>query len=50
MEELRKKLIQCCNESNLPLEAVFFVVKDVFRDVAESLKAYEDKEKEEQKE
>ena len=35
MEELRLKLIEDCNNSNLPIEALMFVVRDVYRDVTE---------------
>lgn len=34
MEELRLKIIDLCNKSGLPLEAIVFVVRDVYRDVA----------------
>lgn len=33
MEELRLNIIKLCNESGLPLEAIVFVVRDVYRDV-----------------
>lgn len=33
MEELKQKIIDLCNESGLPLEAILFVTKDVWRDV-----------------
>lgn len=33
MEELRLKIIDLCNKSGLPLEAIVFVVRDVYRDV-----------------
>ena len=36
MEELRQKFINMINESGLPLEAVVFVVRDVYRDVNET--------------
>ena len=36
MEELRLKLITTINESGLPLEAIVFVVRDVYRDVNET--------------
>lgn len=58
MEELRKNLIELCNQSGLPLEAILFVVKDVYRDAEESFRQYkasletqktEEKDKEEQK-
>ena len=35
MEELRLKLIEDCNNSRLTPEALLFVVKDVYRDVAD---------------
>ena len=35
MEELRLKLIDDCNKSGLPVEALVFVVRDVYRDVTE---------------
>ena len=37
MEELKQKIINLCNESNLPLEAILFVTKDVWRDVEATL-------------
>ena len=33
MEELKQKLLQVVNTSNLPLEAIYYIVKDLFRDV-----------------
>ena len=39
MEELKNKLIDVCNESQLPLEAILFVTKDLWRDVEETLRA-----------
>ena len=39
MEELKQKIINLCNESGLPLEAIFFVTKDVWRDVEATLRA-----------
>ena len=38
MEELKQKLIDDCNESGLPLEAILFVTKDVWRDVEDTLR------------
>lgn len=38
MEELKQKIIDLCNESNLPLEALLFVTKDVWRDVEDTLR------------
>ena len=36
MEELRINLINAINTSGLPIEAVVFVVRDVYRDVNET--------------
>ena len=36
MEELRQKFINMINESGLPLEAIVFVIRDVYRDVNEA--------------
>lgn len=33
MEELKKELLKICNSSELPLEAIYYVVKDLYRDV-----------------
>lgn len=43
MEELKTKLIEDCNNSGLPLEAIYFVVKDVWRDVEATLRALQEK-------
>lgn len=55
MEELKQKLLDICNESGLPLEAILFVTKDLWRDVEDTLRLarkaqeqeLEEKEKEE---
>ena len=39
MEELKQKLIDVCNESELPLEAILFVTKDLWRDVEDTIRA-----------
>lgn len=41
MNELKNKLLQLCNESGLPLEAILFIVKDLYRDVDETYRQYE---------
>lgn len=41
MEELRLKIINLCNESELPLEALVFVIRDVYRDVNETFAKYQ---------
>ena len=38
MEELRVNLINAINASGLPIEAVVFVVRDVYRDVNETFR------------
>ena len=45
MEELKQKLIDLCNESGLSLEAILFVTRDLMRDVQDTLRRYEEKEK-----
>ena len=55
MNELKDKILDLCNNSNLPLEAVIFVVKDIWRDAEATLQIVqqqmlEEKEKEENKE
>ena len=49
MEELKQQIIDLCNNSGLPLEAILFVTKDVWRDVEATLRAYQEKAKEEEK-
>ena len=53
MEELKRKLLQVVNESNLPLEAIYYLVKDLYRDVDDTYQHYlreAQKQQEEQKE
>ena len=33
MEQLKQQLLQLVNNSQLPLEAIYYVVKDFYRDV-----------------
>lgn len=53
MEKLKEELIDVCNASGLPLEAILFVTKDLWRDVQDTLEsvklkqASQEKEKEE---
>ena len=35
MEQFRKALIEIINNSDLPFEARYYILKDVYRDVAE---------------
>lgn len=37
MEDLKQQLINVCNESGLPLEAILYVTKDLWRDVQDTL-------------
>lgn len=41
MEKLRLKLIEDINASGLPLEAIVFVVRDVYRDAQETYQKYQ---------
>ena len=50
MEELRQKIIALINESGLPLEAIVFIIRDVYRDVDMTFQNYLKEEKESQKE
>lgn len=55
MEQLKIKLLQVVNESGLPLDAVYYVCKDFFRDVDDTyqqflLKQLEEKNKKQQEE
>ena len=49
MEELRQKIIALINESGLPLEAIVFIIRDVYRDVDMTFQNYLKEEKESQK-
>lgn len=40
MEELKQQIIDLCNASGLPLEAILFVTKDVWRDVQDTLEQF----------
>ena len=40
MEELKNKLYEAANTSGLPLEAIYFVAKDFFRDVDATYQNY----------
>ena len=43
MEELKQKIVDLCNGSGLPLEAVYFVIKDVWRDAEATLRLAQEK-------
>lgn len=40
MDELKQKLIDTANASGLPFEAVYYVIKDFYRDATESYKSF----------
>ena len=40
MEELKEALIKACNDSGLHIEAIYFVMKDTFRDVENAFYQY----------
>jgi len=42
MEQLKQNIINLCNESGLPLEAILFVTKDIWRDVEDTLRRYKE--------
>lgn len=54
MENLKNKLLQVVNESGLPLDAIYYVCKDFFRDVDDTYKKFlqqqQQKEQQEEKE
>lgn len=40
MEEFREKLIETINMAKLPVGEIFYIVKDVYRDLAEEYQRY----------
>ena len=50
MEELKQQIIDLCNKSGLPLEAILFVTKDVWRDVEDTLRRAQQEIKEDKQE
>lgn len=50
MNELKQKILDLCNNSGLPLEAIIYVVKDVWRDAEMTLQAELNKQTLEQQE
>ena len=38
MEQLKQQLLQLVNSSQLPMEAIYYVVKDFYRDVDDAYK------------
>lgn len=48
MTELKEQLLQLCNQSGLPLEAVMFVVRDLYRDIEDTFERVKKATQEEQ--
>lgn len=46
MIELKNKIIALCNESGLNIEAILFILKDLFRDAQEAYEHYNTKKEE----
>lgn len=46
MEQLKKKLIEVINDSNLSLEAIIFILRDLYRDALDVYNSYQNIEKE----
>ena len=40
MEQLKQKLLQIVNESKLPIDAIYYVCKDFFRDVDDAYQQF----------
>lgn len=38
MNELKQKILDLCNSSGLPLEAMIYVLKDIWRDAEDTLR------------
>lgn len=47
MEELRDKLINTINECNLPIEGIYYIFKDVFRELSDQYSIVLQKQKQE---
>ena len=48
MNELKQKILNLCNESGLPLEALIFILKDIWRDAEDTLRKLEEAQKQQQ--
>lgn len=40
MEELKQQILADCNNSNLPFEQIFYILKDLYRDAADAYSEY----------
>ena len=50
MNELKQKIVNLCNSSGLPLEALMFILKDIWRDAEDSLRRLEQEQNKQQEE
>lgn len=48
MEDLRNKLIDIINECNLPIESIYYIFKDVFRELSDQYSVILQKRKQEE--
>lgn len=48
MEDLRNKLINIINECNLPIEGIYYIFKDVFRELSDQYSVILQKQKQEE--
>ena len=48
MNELKQKIVDLCNSSGLPLEALIFILKDIWRDAEDTLRKLEEVQKQQQ--
>ncbi len=48
MEDLRNKLIDIINECNLPIEGIYYIFKDVFRELSDQYSVILQKRKQEE--
>ena len=44
MELLKQQILDACNNSQLPLECIIYVLKDAWRDAVDTFKAMQEKE------
>lgn len=45
MLELKNEIVALCNKSGLPLEAILFVIKDIYRDAQDNLAMAEEQQR-----
>ena len=50
MNELKQKIVDLCNSSGLPLEALIFILKDIWRDAEDTLRKVKEEQNKQQEE